>query len=160
MGAELYIESIFNDAYRRWAPIFERLVIVRDRAISRGEDAEEIQLQIRKVYNRMYPRSGYFCDNYNGTCLLWRLGLSWWEDVDPLVKDGYLYTNEIRKLICMVKKAKWIDLNEYVKEYSLQIDDKDNSPDAWEIYFLGKKRHLLSLLNRALRIGEPILVSI
>lgn len=41
----------------------------------------------------------YFRDSYNSSDLLWKFGLSWWDDVIPMVKDGRLAPDGARCLI-------------------------------------------------------------
>jgi hypothetical protein len=182
MGADLYIEAVTNAAREKWKPIFEEAVGKRDRAFDAWK-AEHGPLQIkefdppvskypnplrphvaavRKAYAGMYPDNGYFRDSYNGTNFLNRLGLSWWQDVIPLLDtDSNLTVPAIRKLRGMVAEREVQEIDRaWLEKNHCRVDDDENSPEGWNSYFRKEKAAFLKFLDCALKMEEPIHASL
>jgi len=52
-------------------------------------------------------KQDYFRDSYNDSSLLWQFGLSWFEDVIPLLDDNHeLHTHEAKLLLRMLASQK------------------------------------------------------
>ena len=83
MGADLILEPLFTNNYVKYEPMFKHWVKVRDELRVKGDEAgaDIAHKQVDMFYDKMYER-GYFRDSYNGSCLLWKFDLSWWDDVD------------------------------------------------------------------------------
>jgi len=82
MGADLYLNSVFQKYRDRYAPKFDHWVAKRDALHKAGQQAaaDKAQKQVLRYYDKMYQR-GYFRDSYNSSNLLWLFELSWWQDV-------------------------------------------------------------------------------
>lgn len=90
MGADLYLNSVFQKHRARHAPKFDHWVAKRNALHKAGqqEAADKAQKRVLKYYGKTHER-GYFRDSYNGSNVLRLFDLSWWRDVsDVLVGKG------------------------------------------------------------------------
>ena len=79
MGADLCISKVFEDNSKKYKPLFDSAVALRDSAKPELEaQAQEI---VSYFYDRMYS-AGYFRDSYNSSSLFAVIGLSWWRLAD------------------------------------------------------------------------------
>jgi len=130
---------VFPSSSKRVEKLKARLEALKSRI-------EAAQREVTKYYNRMYPSSGYFRDSYNGSSVLWRLGMSWWQDVP----DGVLTASQLEELVRKVQVAKLKPITAAeLEEGGCKVDDKENSPEIWNKYFRNKKRRLVRFLKRA-----------
>src|SRR5689334_13052050 len=81
MGADLYIRKIHNVQEAKWRPKFDEAIALRDSAVDKDAQAEAQKL-VDEAYDGLNAPEGYFRDSYNGTSVLNRLGLSWWQDME------------------------------------------------------------------------------
>lgn len=86
MGADLYIEMVFEPSYRRWKNRFEEAVARRDACAQDTPEHKLWQSRAEGCYDQMYS-AGYFRDSYNPSNLLWKFDLSWWKDVIPMLDE-------------------------------------------------------------------------
>lgn len=93
MGADLYIEPLFEPNYEKWEGLFEEAAAKCHASEPGSTDYEIWQRKVDECYERMYGE-GYFRDPYNLASLLWQFGLSWWEDILPMVGDEQILTVE------------------------------------------------------------------
>jgi hypothetical protein len=152
MGADLYIESIFDKNKEKYEPLFQAAVQKRDAFPGRSEAAEETQSDVEKYYNLMYSE-GYFRDSYNDSSLLWTLGLSWWVDVSNKYIDdeGYISVESARKLISLIEPLPFMKFPEPVD---------GESEDDLRKYFTEKKEKFLTFLRTAVKLNEKIYASV
>ena len=77
MGADLYLNSVFQKNRGRYAPKFDHWVAKRNALHKAGqqEAAVRAQKQVSKYFEKMYER-GYCRDSYNPSNLLWLFDLS------------------------------------------------------------------------------------
>lgn len=85
MGADLYVEDVFQPQYQAWSKKFDRALQQFHHAVD-APDKDRLDQEVDHCYFQMYA-AGYFRDSYNDYCLLWQYGLSWWEDVIPLLDE-------------------------------------------------------------------------
>lgn len=145
MGADLYINNEHNELNERLSPKFNDAIAKRD-SISDRTSEEYLLYQDRasRIYNQMNPDSCYFRDSYNVSSVLWALGLSWWEDVIPmLTNDGMLKPEKAKALIGMINDADFKDLPK-------DLEDID------ENYFAEKRKTLVKFLQRSVDEGVDI----
>jgi hypothetical protein len=76
VGADLYIQSLFEPNHDRERERFNEYVARRNRATTSGEKAKW-QKKVSEYHGRMYD-TGYYRDSYNDSNLLWKLGLDYW----------------------------------------------------------------------------------
>lgn len=118
------------------------------------------QKEVERYYSLMNGRGGYFRDSYNGSSVLWRLGLSWWKDC----KGGTMKSKDLADFAVRVEKAKLEPVTaEELKEMGCKVDDGENSPAVWNKHFRNKKRRLVWFLKRAARhaaLGEEVYFSL
>ena len=144
MGADIYLKSKFDANNAKWKPLFDNAVKRRD-ALPRGSaQAGEIQKEVHELYGRMYE-VGYFRDPYNDGMFLGKIGLSWWNDVVPMLdKDGFM----------PIEAAK--NFREQVATYPLLGCRRSES----RAYFEKCRAALVALLDESIRLNEPLLMSL
>jgi hypothetical protein len=105
------------------------------------------QNMVDTFLDKMNGNGGYFRDSYNGTCVLARLGLSWWQDV----KSMYPTRDELVALVKKIKSSKLrpVTLDD-LRENHCRVD-AENTVAMWGKYFQNKKRRLVRFLERAIR---------
>jgi hypothetical protein len=103
MGADLYIRSVFDPHRDEWHPRFKAAVAARDALPKGTPEYEGAQRRVVECLARIFER-GYFRDPYNPRSVLWQFGLSWWQDVTPLLDgDGLLSPENARVLLRMLE---------------------------------------------------------
>jgi len=122
---------------------------------------EVAQEKVSHYFDLMNGRGGYFRDNYNASSVLWRLGLSWWQDVPG---DGQPSVEQLRSFLAKVKSAKIKPVTEQeLPENGCKVDNGEHSPAAWNKYFRNKKRQLVAFLERCIvhrQRGEEVYFSL
>lgn len=151
MGADLYIRKLSDKCREEHEPRFNAACKHRD-ALAKDPTAtldqkNEAQDAVHEAHDAMYAE-GYFRDSYNLTSVLWRLGLSWWNDVIPMLDDdGNLTGDNLTKFRTMVADAKYEPVTETPNEESIE---------EWNKYYTEKRARLLAFLDKAIELGEPI----
>ena len=76
--------------------------------------------------------------------------------------EGYLQLEETRILKDMVSRAPLsLPTAEELRKDGAKVEDAGgNSFGGWHTYYREKRERLLSFLNRAIELGEPIRVSL
>lgn len=158
MGADLYIKPIFKPQNDKYSDLFHKACVRRDKAKRGSKTAAKEQQAVSFWYNKMYAK-GYFRDSYNCWTMLRTVGLSWWNDVSPLLtKKGELRGKNLKKFRDMVAKAKqklpskeqiikWGGMVEETGEYSLPEIHK---------YFQEKRQRLIDFLDVAIKNKYPV----
>lgn len=160
MGADLYINSIYNIQRQQYEPKFNHWVSVRENYKNAGKTkaVKKAQKQVWKYYDKMNGDEGYFRDSYNDSNLLWRFELSWWKDVgEKLInKEGNLGLDKIKQFRQMLSE------NEALFEANLEKMELvgDETREDIKAYFHHKYTQLKKFLNRALQLNEHIYCSI
>jgi len=145
MGADLYLRSITNKARAEYEQRFYEACRERDLLPIGTPEWNTKQDEVNELFDRLYPDDGYFRDAYNDCNLLWQLGLSWWQDIHPmLTKRNYLPIRQAKKFLKMLLE----------RELPPDLDD-----DARK-YFQEKKKRLVSLLERSIEMRERIYCSL
>ena len=155
MGADLYINKLYQPNLEKYKPLFEAAVQRRDSAT----DAEEINLHQAKVdeyYDLMYSE-GYFRDSYNDSSVLWQLELSGWGDVIPMLnRRGNLVGKNLDAFIAMLENRQIPD-----KENLSHIShDNDQELQEWHTYFVEKRLRLIEFLKTAKQLRAPVYCSL
>jgi hypothetical protein len=102
MGADLYLHSEFDRHHRDWERKYDEAVKRRAACERNSPEYEAAQQTVSDCYAHMYER-GYFRDSYNPSNLLWLFGLSWWEDVGPLLDtEDNLTPEQAARLLAML----------------------------------------------------------
>jgi len=176
MGADLYINSLYGARKEKYQLKFDMAVETRNQLTTeiRGKELliaalekarrrglvelgrrQLVDLKIRleveqnkvdRYADLLYSGPGYYRDSYNGTSVLWRLGLSWWKDVpvDNLTVDNLKkFRNQIasRKLNPVTEAG--------LRKEGCKVDGEENSVKVWQKFFRNKKRRLIRFLDRA-----------
>ncbi len=145
MGADLYITPLYEPQRKEWEPKFQEAAQKRDRLKMGSPERDLAQLTVEKLYDKMYE-CGYFRDPYNDWDLLWKFGLSWWQDVIPMLnEDRRLSVAEAGNLLDMLKTR------ENTFEMNLaELSAKDQD------YFRACYAALQKFLNEAIDLNSPI----
>jgi hypothetical protein len=145
VGADLYLRPVFTENREQWEPLFNQAVERRDKAPKGSLEQKQAQGEVEGYYNRMYER-GYFRDPYNNWDLLWKFGLSWWDDIIPLLdEDGCLSVEQVRNVQEMLTER------EDIFEQSLvELSKRDQR------YFRSRYRALRKFLKEALERNLPV----
>jgi hypothetical protein len=158
MGADLYLNSVYQQNTDQYKPLFEEWVQRRDTLLARGKDeeAKAAQVKVEEYYDKMYER-GYFRDSYNDSNMFWLFGLSWWDDVIPMLDDdGLLQVTEVQSLL------------DTLKEQESDFEENLHKKSTWEgwtksdmeTYFRDKYQRLRAFLEEAMTLNEAILCSL
>lgn len=105
----------------------------------------------------------YFRDPYNLSSVLWTLGLSWCEDVLPLLNENLELTGlSLRLFRDRVYSAEQrLPTAEELKENGARVESNgNNSIKEWHEHFVRKRIELLKFLDIALEERLPILCSL
>lgn len=154
MGADVYLESETKKSSRIWRNVFNAVVASRDLAPEGSKDERELQKMVNTACDHLYGR-GYFRDNYNPYGLFVQLGLSWWQDVIPMLDDrGYLSIDKAKDLEKTVREAP-LCLN-FAQRVAQEQGDEEPTLEFYE----KRRKELLSLLNRSIMLGEPLHMSL
>ncbi len=112
------------------------------------DSAQEV---VSHWYNKLIPDEGYFRDSYNASSVLWRLGMSWWRDVE----NGEQTVEGLKAFYARVKTAEFKPVTlEELKEMHAQIDEEENSPAGWNEWYLKQRADLEAFLARAIEHAE------
>jgi len=162
MGADLYIQTITNAAEEKYRLLFLAAVAKRDAFPGDSAEAKQAQKEVDDYYKAMFPEDGYYRDSYNATSVLWRLGLSWWQDVGPLLDNDYLMQpSKIRDFLGMIRDAPFTPATkeELLDQYAV-VDDDENSVEGWNEFFQSERDRLIKFLEHAIELDESIYCSI
>jgi hypothetical protein len=159
MGADLYLNSVFQKNRARYAPKLDHWVAKRDTLHKAGqqEAADEAQKQVVRYYDKMYQR-GYFRDSYNSSNLLWLFDLSWWQDVlEVLVgKDGKMSPEKAKSFLRLLE-----DRESVFQANLAKVKSADGETRAEvEQYFRKKYERLKAFLRAAIDRKECLQCSL
>lgn len=159
MGADLYINKIHEPLRAEWQPKFDAAVAQRESAVTE-EGRAAAQKLVDEAYDKLWGGDGYYRDSYNGTSVLWRLGLSWWQDVEPDIDpDSNPDGNNVSVEACRVFLAKVLAAELKPATYHelranhCTVDDGENSVEAWNKFYQEKRDRLVAFLERAIENG-------
>lgn len=145
VGADLYIRSLYDRQHKDLEPAFNKAVQERDKLKRDTPEYEKADALVWDYYERMNV-SGYFRDPYNGWDVLWQFGLSWWEDVLPLLDDHHLSVEKTKTLLAM--------LDTHQSEFDDRMAETEDEDDRK--HFINQADALRAFLAEAVELGEPI----
>lgn len=157
MGADLYIPKVRDPIRAKWQPKFDAAVRRRDAAAQGSPEFEAAQNAISEAYDQLYG-TGYFRDSYNGTSILWRLDLSWWEDLKPDVEDDDAINVSVERCREFLDKVKAAELKpvtaEDLRANHCKVDDEgENTVEGWNRFYVEKRDRLIAFLETAIDNG-------
>lgn len=161
MGADLYIDSIYNKRQDQYQDSFHAAAAKRDNAQT-NEEKERAQKEVEILHELMF-REGYFRDSYNVTSVLQTLGLSWWQHVIPMLnKKGYLSVKKTRDFLKIIEVAKQTFPNEdeLKKQGAMIQEEGDNSLERWHKGYRNARDELIKFLKTAIELNEAISCSL
>ena len=163
MGADLYIESLYEENQRKWQLVFDAACKERDSHRQGTKIWERHQRKVEKAHSNLMSE-GYFRDPYNAESLFQSLGLSWWRDVGALLENQEgptLSGPDLLKFKTMVESATpaWEDDQAWAAHKD-RNKLKEEGTITWKRYFIQKRQELLDFIQQAIDLGEPIYFSI
>ena len=145
MGADLYIDSLYEPNQAVWAHEFEDAAKLCDSLTPGTPEHEDARERLRYCHEQMNSR-GYFRDPYNDWDVLWQFGLSWWDDVIPMLdEDARLSVANARRLLAM------LDQREESFEERLA-----GLPDKKQQSYRDRYIELRQFLDQAVALGESV----
>ena len=145
MGADLYIQSLYEPNRAQWEPRFEAAVERRDSLLEGSMERAEAQEAVERCFDQMLSQ-GYFRDPYNNSDLLWQFGLSWWTDVIPMLDaDGRLSVAKAVQLRDLLTRRE----DEFEERLAAMADQREQC-------FRNRYVELRQFLNQAIALGEAI----
>lgn len=145
MGADLYIDPLFQPQRQKWESKFEKAVDRRDGLKLGTPERDLAQLTVEKFYEKIYER-GYFRDSYNDWNLLWQFRLSWWEDIIPMLdSEDRLSVEATKKFLGLLKGRELL----FRANLAVLSDKK-------QAHFKQKYAELQKFLNDAIELNCPI----
>lgn len=163
MGADIYLDSVFEPHHAKWQPIFDDACRRRDAAKQSGNErlARSIQEKdVEPAYEHLHEK-GYFRDSYNASDLLWTMDLSWWTDVgDRLDEKGILPVKECQWLMdTLYKRFPSVDWGRWYESQKSDLDPEEEL-SGWVEFFKGEFEALTALLRQAIDLDEGLRCSI
>lgn len=161
MGADIYLNSVYEPNIAKYEPLFTKAVMERDKYLRGSAEEKKAQKQVEKYYNLMYSK-GYFRDSYNATSLFAQMGLSWWQDL-KLDSEGNLPVDNCKELLKIIKSRKIPNAKKIGEQMKLQgamVDDNENSPEAWRKMFANKRLRFIKMLEMAIKLDEGLHCSV
>jgi hypothetical protein len=158
MGADLYLNSVFQPNFNTYKLLFDEWVQHRDRLQQQGQadEAQAAHVKVEEYYDKLYAH-GYFRDSYNATSLLRLFGVSWWGDVSTLLDDdNNLSPSQAQTLLQLLAQR------EPIFEENLQepVGWEEWADTEVETYFREKYRRFQAFLQEAISLNEPIFCSV
>jgi hypothetical protein len=99
---------------------------------------------------------GYFRDSYNDSNLLWKFGLSYWNDIPKMSKEtdeGTQLQPEGAKRLLRRLKNRETRFDKAIQEVGLA---KDETREEVVKYFKDRYEEFKKFLNKAIELGSPI----
>jgi hypothetical protein len=109
------------------------------------------------------PLNGYFRDSYNLSSVLWTLGLSWWQDVIPLLDAKCeLKGEKLRHFRNQVAQAiqRFPSAQDFEKAKTKLDKTGRYSLEGMHRYYARKREQLLRFLDFALKHNLAVLCSL
>lgn len=121
---------------------------------------------------------GYFRDNYNDSCVLWALGLSWGDDVWPrLDEERFLLPEQVKWLLGEIRSREveipqniQADMGHTVALVNYHLTESDeikgeikmvwHTIEDWQDDYQRRRERMIAFLERAIAMDEPIACSI
>ena len=105
-----------------------------------------LEMAVQEIERRIEAGSVFFDPYING--VLSTLGLSWWQDVLPLVNGhkspAYMSVGDVKKFLAMVRDA------------DQQLPSGEGSGEELADRFRKRRDELIHFLERAVKLGEPV----
>lgn len=157
MGADLYIPKLREPVEAEWKPKFEAAIAQREGATD-DASREAAQKLVDEAYEHRWGGDHYFRDSYNSTSVLWRMGLSWWNDMEYDVRDEASDVNvspaACRRFLDKVQEAPFeLPTREELIRNHAKVDDGENNVESWHRYYTEKRDRLITFLKRAIENG-------
>lgn len=164
MGADLYLNSVYEKQTELYKSKFYAAAELRD-SLPEGAERDKAHEQVLEFY-ALWNEKGYYRDSYNDSSLLNKLGLSWWQDVVPLLDDeGGLPIKEAEKLLIVIGERMQTLYPEQFNRFCADnfppsTPNRDDEIAAWDKYFKGKFEKLTSMMRLSIELSEPIYCSL
>jgi len=173
MGADLYLTNIYEANRTSIEPQFKEAVAIRDSYPRDSLEYHQAQIEVEHWFDKM-SSVGYYFDPYTSDSLLAQLGMSWWQDVLPLLnendelslKDAKWFLSEIRirRIECqrMVTVEQELASSVITSVATSATISKVGSPyDADEVqFFVERKLQLIRFFIQAIETRQVVVCSL
>lgn len=171
MGADIYLNSLYQKNHDLYYPQFTEAAALRDRLQNAGDEegAEQVQTLVSDLYEKMYE-TGYYRDSYNDSNFFWLLDLSWWQPPLKYTRQGTWTPAKCKKILKIIdtRMQNGTFQQNFLKKFApdvLQEEDPKlidaaTESEAWRKFFIGKYEKLTSLLRQAIDLNEPLECSV
>ncbi|HZQ20436.1 MAG TPA: hypothetical protein VFA90_17210 [Terriglobales bacterium] len=158
MGADLFIKARFDRTFNSDMPSPEKSV--QSKAPSSAPCGMHA-LQPTARPNEPVFSEAYFRDSYNLTSVLWTLGLSWWQDVLPLLDErNELKGQKLKGFRDQVAGARQhLPTAEEFREQNWKGSSISSLAEL-HVYYMKKRKGLLAFLDLAIEKGLPVQCSL
>lgn len=163
MGADIYLNSIYEVQRELYYPAFQEACAIRD-ALPQGSDAaKKAQEAVYEAWAKM-DEKGYFRDSYNGSNFVNKLGLSWWQDIKT-DDEGFLPLAQAQWFLDQVYERYQsvfpTEFNRFCAEAQEEWGlEAEKERQEWDDFFRGKFEQLTSLLRTSIELEEPLYCSV
>lgn len=173
MGADLYLTKIYEANRTSVEPQFKEATAIRDSFPRDSLEYNQAQIEVEHWFDKM-SSVGYYIDPYTSDSLLAQLGLSWWQDVLPLLnendelslKDAKWFLSEIRnrRIECQRMVTVEQELASSVMSSvarSVATSRVESPYEADEVqFFVERKLQLIRFLSQAIETRQAIVCSL
>ena len=154
MGADLYIDSVIEEAKNKYGSKFKYWANKRDELQGGSPEHAVAQKKAQYYYRMMFPSKGYFRDSYNDSGLFPILGMSWWM-LKYIDDEGEISVENCKLFLQEIRRKKVPSLACWVNGRKVKGDGEE-----WRRYFEKKRKGLMAFLSRAIKLGETVKASV
>ena len=135
MSAELY----FEDEYEAYHELLKKQPALHD---------------AKKILDDCY-----FYDPYSYLSVMWAMGMSWWQEIIPMLKnDGHLPLDNCEKLIKILENTDVIPERSIISD--IDRDRAETDENFNQKYMENKKNRLIQFLKKSIDNKVPIYCSL
>ena len=101
----------------------------------------------------------YFYDPYSYLSVMWAMGMSWWQEIIPMLKnDGHLPLDNCEKLIKILENTDVIPERSIISD--IDRDRAETDENFNQKYMENKKNRLIQFLKKSIDNKVPIYCSL
>lgn len=161
MGADIYLRSKYQPNYDRIKPLFDKALDYADSLKSGTPEYKAAHAEVDRLYEEMCS-IGYFRDSYNNSSLFRQLGLSWWQDIHPLLDGNRQSVARLPQF--PLERVPWlrhkVSSTELDAARIMAVQGTAETYEQCVEYFEAKRIHFLALLDWSDELGEPLEMSL
>lgn len=162
MSATLTIVTLVNKARAKYETRHQVALLELSRLRPGTPKHDKARAKAEKLHQLLYPIEAQFHDSYDGKSLMARLGLSWHHKtiLKYIGPQGYMEPLHVQSLIIGLRRK---ELNLPTKEQMRALRITVNTQKelkAWHNFYKEKHKQLFALLERSVKMNEPLKFSV